>query len=310
MTIGLIAVGIGAGLLCVAMGTWLLLGWLGAWRINRRPSRVPEANFAFTPWELDLEHDEVEFHTEDDIRIHGWLLPRPGRRRTVVVMHGYRGHKAQLLGISSYLWRSGFNVLLFDFRGRGRSASAPISMGLWETADLRAAVDFVERTISDASIGLLGYSMGGVVALLGGEDARVRAVATDSAFANQRGVLESIADREARTHLGGFVPGRWFIPAVEWWHRRWGKPPFSAIAPEEAMHRLIPKPVLIIHGTNDAMIPREQAERLASTAPGMHELWLVRGAHHCGAYFVDRAAYSARVAAFFNRHLTGDDGRS
>ena len=232
------------------------------------------------------------------------------RQRTVIVMHGYRGHKAQLLGISSYLWRAGFNVLLFDFRGRGRSALAPISMGLWETQDLRAALDFVGARVDTPRIGLLGYSMGGVVALLGGDDARVRALATDSAFANQRGVLENVARRESLAYLRGVVDGRVFLPAIEWWHRRKGKPPFGAIAPGTMMHRLRDKPVLVIHGSLDAMVPVEQARQLVSAAPERHEIWVVKGAHHCGAYFVDRAAYSARVAAFFNRHLAPKGGEA
>jgi alpha-beta hydrolase superfamily lysophospholipase len=298
-----IAAGVGLGLLALAIGLWVLLGWFGAWRINRPPSSRPDANFAFTPWELDLEFSPVHFKTADDVRLHGWFLPQPGRRRVIIVMHGYRGHKAQLLGISSYLWRAGFNVLLFDFRGRGTSDRANISMGLWEQEDLKAALDVVDQQVPRAAIGLLGYSMGGVVALMGGDDPRVGAIAVDSAFASQRTMLEHVARQESRQYLRGWFDGRVFLSAVEWWHRRWGKPPFSAIAPEAVMPQLTDKPVLVIHGSQDALVPREHAERLISIAPEKHEAWFVKGAHHCGAYFTDRPAYSARVAAFFNRHL-------
>jgi alpha-beta hydrolase superfamily lysophospholipase len=298
-----IAAGVGLGLLALATGLWVLLGWFGAWRINRPPSSRPDANFAFTPWELDLEFSPVHFKTADDVRLHGWFLPRPDSRRVIIVMHGYRGHKAQLLGISSYLWRAGFNVLLFDFRGRGTSDRANISMGLWEQEDLKAALEVADQQVPRAAIGLLGYSMGGVVALMGGSDPRVGAIAVDSAFASQRTMLEHVARQESRQYLRGWLDGRVFLSAVEWWHRRWGKPPFSAIAPESVMPQLTDKPVLVIHGSQDALIPREHAERLVSIAPEKHEVWFVKGAHHCGAYFTDRPAYSARVAAFFNRHL-------
>lgn len=304
MTAGLaIAAVIGLGFLGLVVGLWVLLGWLGAWRINRPPSYQPDANFAFTPWELDLEFSTIEFKTADDVRLHGWFLPRPSSRRVVIVMHGYRGHKAQLLGISSYLWRAGFNVLLFDFRGRGTSDRASISMGLWEQEDLKAALEVANKQVPRATIGLLGYSVGGVVALLGGSDPRVAAIAVDSVFASQRTMLEHVARRESRQYLRGWLDGRVFLLAVEWWHRRWGKPPFSAIAPEAAMPKLADKPVLVIHGSQDALVPRQHAERLVAISPDKHEAWFVKGAHHCGAYFVDRPAYSVRVAAFFNRHL-------
>ncbi|MGH7572777.1 MAG: prolyl oligopeptidase family serine peptidase, partial [Gemmatimonadota bacterium] len=78
------------------------------------------------------------------------------------------------------------------------------------------------------------------------------------------------------------------------------------IAPVDAIGGL-DKPMLVIHGTGDVTVPSEHAERLAAEAAA--DLWLVTGAHHCGAYFVDREAYTARVTAFFQRHLTDVAGR-
>ncbi|CAN5273517.1 MAG: alpha/beta hydrolase [Gemmatimonadetes bacterium] len=298
-----IAVAVGLVLAGIAASAWVFVGWLGAWRLNRPPSSRPEANFTFTPWELGVEFEAVAFDTADGITLRGWFLPRPSSRRTVIAMHGYRGNKAQILGISSHLWRAGFNVLLFDFRGRGESDRAPISMGLWETADLAAALDAVSARVPDASVGLLGYSMGGAVALLGGEDPRVAAIVVDSVYPSQRAVMEHVAASDARRVFGGWLDGRLFLPAVEWWHHRFGKPPFDAIEPVAALTKLQNVPLLFISGTGDSVVPPMQAERLIVAAPEPHEAWLVNGAHHCGAYFVDRHVYCARVAAFFNRHL-------
>ncbi|HKY60592.1 MAG TPA: alpha/beta fold hydrolase [Gemmatimonadota bacterium] len=288
---------VGGGL----VGLWLLFGWVGAWRLNRSYALYPDVSFSFTPWELGVKHEEVEFRTADGISLRGWLLPRPETARTVVSLHGYRGHMAQLLGISTLLWRAGFNVLLFDFRGRGRSGAAPISMGLWERGDLAAALDLVSRRIAGARIGLLGYSMGAVVAAYGGGDPRVRALVLDSCFTSLTEVLERMAGQEAHRYLRGWVDGRAFLPAMEWWHRRRGKPAFAEAAPIQVMKSLASKPVLVIQGERDATVPAEHGERLAAAADA--ELWLVPGAHHCGAYFVDRPAYAERVTDFFRRHL-------
>lgn len=285
-----------------ALALWLLTGWFGAWRLNRRTHLHPDPSFTFTPWELGAHHEEWEFQTADGVTLRGWFLPRPGTGPTVVSLHGYRGHMGQVLGISTNLWRAGFNVLLFDFRGRGRSDTAPFSMGLWERRDLEAALEAVSRRIPEARIGLLGFSMGAAVAVFGGDDPRIRALVLDSCFASQREVLEDLAVREARRYLGGRIDGRRFLPAMEWWHRRLGKPSFSEIAPIDLIGNLA-KPILVIQGTGDLTVPAAHGERLAAAAGA--ELWQVPDAHHCGAYFIDREAYTARVSAFFRRHLGG-----
>jgi dipeptidyl aminopeptidase/acylaminoacyl peptidase len=284
---------------------WLAIGWLGHWRLNRPLTAGRPPEFTFTPWETAAAHEHAEFTTSDGVALHGWFLRHEGERRVIVVMHGYRGEKSDVLGMSTALWRAGFAVLLFDFRGRGRSEGAPFSMGLWETADLAAALDWVNERVPEAKVGLLGYSMGGVVAILGGADPRVAAIVADSAFGSQREVLAHAAERDASRLFRGWVPGRAFLPAMELWHRRSGKPGFAEIAPIDRLAELSGKPLLFIHGTRDRWIPLAQARRLIESAPESAEAWVVEGAIHCGAYFVDREAYCERVATFFTRHLGG-----
>lgn len=295
----------------LAVLAWAAIGRLGAWRLNRPPARGPRSEFTFTPFELDVPHEPARFEAAGGVGLFGWFLPRPETNRVVVAMHGYRGEMSQVLGISTLMWREGWNVLLFDFRGRGRSDPAPITMGLWETADLEAALGWVESRVEAPEVALFGFSMGAVVALLGGDDPRVHAIVADSAFPSQRAVLEHVAGTDARRWLGGRIDGRIFLPAVEWWHRRRGKPGFDAIAPERAVAALAGTPVLYVHGDRDRYIPPPLAERLVAAAPEPKETWRVEGAHHCGAYFVDRAVYVARMSAFLERawEARGAEGR-
>lgn len=290
-----------AGSATLALAAWLGIGRLGAWRLNHPPEQGLRSEFTFTPFELDADHVPVRFAAADGVELSGWLLRRPETRRVVIAMHGYRGEMSQVLGISTLLWREGWNVLLFDFRGRGRSETAPISMGLWEVADLDAALALVEAEIGEPEVALFGFSMGAVVALLGGGDPRVRAIVADSAFPSQRAVLEHVARSDTRRWLGGWIDGRRLLPAVEWWHRRQGKPSFDAISPEDVVGGLAGTPVLYVHGTRDRYVPPELADRLVSRAPEPKETWRVDEALHCGAYFVDREAYVQRVAGFLDR---------
>ena len=125
MSPGVWIAGLAVALALAAALLWLAIGWIGYWRLNRPPRFVRPAEFTFTPWETDAAHEVAEFTTADGVRLHGWFLRHEDESRVVVVMHGYRGEKSDVLGMSTALWRAGFDVLLFDFRGRGRSARAP-----------------------------------------------------------------------------------------------------------------------------------------------------------------------------------------
>jgi len=74
---------------------------------------------------------------------------------------------------------------------------------------------------------------------------------------------------------------------------------FEQVRPVDAMSSLPPRPVLLLHGTKDRLIPYEHAQQLAEAAgPGEVELVTFEGADHCGGYFVDRPGYITRVNRF------------
>jgi fermentation-respiration switch protein FrsA (DUF1100 family) len=77
----------------------------------------------------------------------------------------------------------------------------------------------------------------------------------------------------------------------------------SDIRPIDAIGKLAPRPVLIIHGANDSLIPVAHARQLFAAAHQPKELWIDEHAEHCGAYFTDRRAYVRRVTEFFDQYL-------
>ena len=280
---------------------------LGAFGVAGRTVRVlngprrrdPLDAFTFTPWELGVPYEPVAFRADDGVKLRGWWLPRPGSDRTIVGCTGHRGAKHELLGIGSGLWRAGNNVLLFDFRGCGESDPVALSVGYYEARDARAAVRFAREQLPDARVGLVGYSMGAAVAILvAAADQAIGAVVADSAFAD----LGAVVAHAYRRHRLPPAPFLALSDALN--RRRWGWS-FRALRPVDAVGALAPRPLLLIHGADDAVTPAAHAEELYRAAGEPKELWIVPGTRHCGAYFVDRSAYVARVAAFFARALGG-----
>lgn len=287
--------------LTLPLGGAVLAGMLGvaaytAYTING-PRRRPAERYQFSPFEVAVEHEAVSFVTEDGITIRGWWFARPATPAVVIGLAGHRGRKADLLGIGSGLWRAGFNVLLFDYRGCGESDPGVQSLAHHELHDARAAVAYAHARLPDARLGVIGYSMGAALAIrLAAEQPTIRAVVADSPFATMRDVIAHAYQRRR-------VPTRPLLDLADALTRwRYGYP-FEAVRPLDVVGRIAPRPLLLIHGTADDVIPVEHARRLYAAAGEPKELWECEGAPHCGAYFVDRPAYVARVAAFFRAAL-------
>jgi fermentation-respiration switch protein FrsA (DUF1100 family) len=254
-------------------------------------------DYTFSPWEVQVEHETISFTTEDGVTIRGWWFARPGTRRVIIGCTGHRGTKADLLGIGSGLWRAGNNVLLFDYRGCGESDHALQSLAHHELRDARAAIHYAHERVADAQLGIIGYSMGAAVAIqVAAADPTIRAVVADSSFATMRDVVAHAFQRRR-------VPTRPTIELTDALTRlRYGYR-FHAVRPLDLVSRIAPRPLLLIHGMADAITPAEHSRWLYEAAGKPKELWLLEDVPHCGAYFVDRPAYVARVADFFARAL-------
>ena len=254
-------------------------------------------HYTFSPFETDVTWENVAFPAEDGVVLRGWWLPRPEVKSVAIGLTGHKGGKHELLGIGSGLWREGNNVLLFDFRGCGDSDAAPLSLAHKELADARAAVSFVMRRLPGARIGFVGFSMGAAVAILeAAANGEVRAVVADSSFA---GMSEVVAAALLRRRL----PARFLVPISDVLNRWRHGYPFRAVRPIDAIGALAPRPIFLIHGSDDGVTPVEHAYRLYTAAGAPKELWVSEGAPHCGAYFQNRELYVRRVAEFFERYV-------
>jgi len=168
---------------------------------------------------------------------------------------------------------TGWVVLTFNFRGTGES-EGDFSLAGW-LADVWAAVDrLVDEGIS--GVWLAGSSTGGALALCeAAEDPRVRGVASLAApatfdvwAAHPRRFLE-----EARQI--GVISDRSFPPDVDAWGRELGE-----IRALDAVARIPPRPLLIMHGTDDDTVPVQDARTLATAVDGAADLRLIHGAGH------------------------------
>lgn len=205
---------------------------------------------------------------------------RPLSRRPVfVIAHGFTGDvdRPHVRRVASAFAAYGA-VVTFSFRGHGRSGGHS-TVGDREVLDLAAAVEWA-RGLGHARVVTVGFSMGGSVVLRHAalHPGAVDAVVSVSAPARwyYRGTAPMRRLHWLITRPAGRLVGRYgFRTRI---HRRdWNPVPLS---PAEAVPRIAPTPLLVVHGDSDGYFPVDHPLMLAEAAGDHGELWLERGMGH------------------------------
>jgi len=167
-----------------------------------------------------------------------------------------------------------WTVLTFNFRGTGES-QGDFSLAGW-LADLRAAVDHLLQEEGVEAVWLCGFATGGALSICAaGEDERVRGVA---AFAAPADFNEWASDARRFLILAralGVIHGTRFPPDPDAWARE-----LREVKPLSLIGKIPPRPLLIVHGANDASVPMLDARALADAAEGDVELRVLAAASH------------------------------
>ncbi len=270
------------------------VAWMSA-QTARHVPHPPRTGGDQSPADIGAtDYEDVMFRAEDGITLEGWYIPsRNGA--AIILAHGYAGSRHQMLSRAQVLVEEGYGVLLFDFRGHGQSGGDLVTIGDHEQRDLRAAIDFVESQpdVESERIGGLGFSMGGATVIqVAATDKRLRAIIAEAAFP----ALKDALNHQARL-LGPVtqIPARWAI-------RQEGVD-ISAVRPVDDICDISPRPVLLIYGSEDPVVPPGSAARMAEAACPPAELWIIEGAGHGGYADTSPGHYQARLREFFNTAL-------
>jgi pimeloyl-ACP methyl ester carboxylesterase len=217
-----------------------------------------------------------------------------------VIAHGFTGDvdRPHVRRVAGVLARYGAAVT-FSFRGHGASGGRS-TVGDKEVLDLTAAVEWA-RGLGYARVVTIGFSMGGSVVLRHAalHPGTVDAVVSVSSPARwyYRGTAPMRRLHWLVTRPEGRLVGRYgFRTRIH--HREWNPVPLS---PVEAVPRIAPTPLLVVHGDSDAYFPLDHPRMLADAAGEHGELWLEPGMGHAehaadetllariGAWAVERA---------------------
>jgi pimeloyl-ACP methyl ester carboxylesterase len=285
----------------VVIGAYGAISWLFADRLIGQtfPSDEP-APFA----EYGLPEPESVTIPSDGVSLAAWYFTNPRAAGcAVVVVHGFSGSKAQVIGAAPLFWDRGCDLVAFDLPSHGASSNRLLTYGARERFDELAVIDWLQaRTgLADERIGMIGWSYGAATSIqAASERPDLAFVIADASYSS----LADIASVQAGSIYAGwaqvFVPGALFVSGL-----RGGFDPSEA-SPERAVEGLA-TPVLLIHSTTDGFTPYQHSEAIFAAAdPETTRLELTAwGAPHAMSYPTDPVAYTGIVDAFLDALVPG-----
>ncbi|HZE96472.1 MAG TPA: alpha/beta hydrolase [Planctomycetota bacterium] len=214
---------------------------------------------------------DVELTAADGVKIHGWYLPHPQAKATILHLHGNAGNLEDRRDLVKDLQGLGVNVLAIDYRGYGRSVGSPGEKGLY--ADARAAYDWLLTKTTADKIVIHGESLGGGPACELASTVACGALILQSTFT-------SIPDMAPRV-----------VPIM---------PKFLVRTKFDNLEKVrrIPCRKLFLHSRGDEVIPFDMGEKLfAAAAEPKESTWFTQAGHNDVTVSQPKKYYS-RLAAF------------
>lgn len=245
---------------------------------------------------LDLPAKSIVLRNVRNEPVAGWMVAGQPGQGVVVLLHGVRGDRREMIDRARFLNRLGYSVLLIDLPAHGESAAEHITYGLNESEGVKTALGYLSHEFPDERVGVIGVSLGAASLVLSEPSPAPAAVVLESMFPT---ITEAVSDR-LRLHLGPLAKP---LAALLLWQL----PLRIGVSPEQlrpiARLSSLRSPVLIASGSMDRHTTVSETERLYDAASRPKDLWIVEGAAHVDLHAFDPAAYESKISAFLAKYV-------
>ena len=269
-------------LITTYLGLCLLLR-LGQTRLIFHPSPIVKS----TPADYDLPYEEV-WLTVPNGKIHGWWLPASKAEAPVLLyLHGNGSNNGDTVGHALRFFRLGFSVLLIDYRGYGYSGfgekdktqhnSFPDEAKVYEDAEAAWKYLIQDKAIKPQNLFIYGHSLGGAIGIeMAFRHPEIAGLIVEGTFTSMKEMADII----------GY--GRWFPLQLLLTQK------FDSL--KKISHLQVP--ILLIHGTEDEVVPTFMSQELYDAVPSAKKLYLVSGAGHNDVARVGGESYLKIISHF------------
>lgn len=238
----------------------------------------PEKKVHYTPSDIGLSFQEITISTKDGISLSAWFIPSENERAVLLFCHGNAGNISHRMDSIRTFHSLHISVLIFDYRGYGKSSGSPSEQGTYEDAE--SAYDYLvkKRDVAPEKIILFGRSLGS-------------AIAVETALKKDAGALIVESGFTSLPDLGSTIYR--FLPV-----RLLSRFQYASI---DKINRIaIPK--LIIHSPDDDIIPFEHGEKLFRKAKEPKTFLEIAGGHNEG-FMLSGEIYKRGLNTFLEKNF-------
>lgn len=239
----------------------------------------PVKTVGATPRDIGLDYRDLTLTTSDGVAINAWYVPAPNARATILFSHGNAGNIGNRLETVRILHSLGANVLIYDYRGFGKSEGSPGEEGTYRDAE--AAWEYLvnKETVAPDRIILWGRSLGSAVAIELAMRKKAGALVVESGFTSVATVAKKV------------IP---YLPLDLLVRHR-----YASIEKVSSINA----PALFIHSPDDEVIPFAQGRELFERSASVPKQFLaIKGSHNAG-FLVSGRVYTDALDSFITKHF-------
>ena len=242
------------------------------------------------------EAKAIQFPSKSNAMLSGWFLSSPQQKGAILLLHGVKSNRLQMLNRANFLQKAGYSVLLIDFQAHGESQGEQITFGHLESLDAESAYDYLRQESNSSNIAVIGVSLGGASALLGNIKDRAKVMILESVYPS---IKEAIEDR-FKLYFGEF--GRYLSPLLTMQLKPRLDIELEDLRPIDQLKKL-KGAVMIIAGSKDQHTTLAESKRMFAKAHEPKELWVIEGAKHVDFDTLLGEAYQKRILLFLEKWM-------
>lgn len=235
----------------------------------------------------------------DKLQLHSYVVSQNSNKWAIVV-HGYGGSGKLMSDKSKYFYDMGYNVLIPDLRGHGKSEGDYIGMGWKDRLDIISWINFIIKENPNAEIVLHGTSMGAATVLMtSGENlpSNVKAIVADCAYTSAWDEFSY----QLETYLK--VPSSYILNVTNMVTKLKAGYSLKEASALECVKKAT-VPILYIHGDKDKFVPYSMMDKLYDATISPKEKLTIEGGEHANSDLVSPFLYWLTVEDFLNQYVT------